>query len=261
MNRKMTRRTLIQRGIQIPLGGAMALWLSACGEGSEETAVPPEDSPIQRLQGQLQALLLPRQQQLLLAAVESLPTAKPSGPLARWLPGRRAGGALAATSPRSTAIALASSLDNRHLVLVTGSEQMLDILTADQRQQLSARIVQIMAAYWQAQAAAVAGRIYQQLPATVLSVKRAATPPPVVQPEPTPPALKLPRFRRLGRRPLALNQAPTDRQPPALEMAPDAEVEVSPGSVTYIEHPLERVLRWLDRLLTWIERLYHRWFG
>ena len=38
MNRKMTRRTLIQRGIQIPLGGAMALWLSGCGEGSEETA-------------------------------------------------------------------------------------------------------------------------------------------------------------------------------------------------------------------------------
>ena len=35
--------------------------------------------------------------------------------------------------------------------------------------------------------------------------------------------------------------------------------EANVKDVNYLEHPLERILRWIDRVLTWCEHRWQQW--
>lgn len=170
---------------------------------------------------------------------------------------------------------LASSLKNRHLVLVNPGNQVFDIFTPKQQADLKHYIFRIMHAYWHSQTSthrpvrkltarnthntilAMGTDFLAALPMEFKKTWAQLTPGPQ---SPQLPALETspePRSRILPPYPSAAipNQNPVNRLP---SNAADP-VEARIHSASYLEHPLETLLRWIDRILTWCEHRWQEW--
>lgn len=178
---------------------------------------------------------------------------------------------------------LASSIKTRKLVLVNLKNEVFDIFTPEQQTNLKHYIVRIMHAYQQARIIvprqpkqlsvkailAIGGVFIAVLPAELKKAWTQVAPGPQLpnlpqsSPSPQPrsrifypkswtPAAVKPRTGQLHTSNIT---PPTHR---LTSKSPDA-FEANVNSVSYLEHPLEKILRWIDRLLTWCERRWQQW--
>lgn len=178
---------------------------------------------------------------------------------------------------------LASSLNNRKLVLVNSKNQLFDILTPTQQVKLSQFIVEVMRVYQQS--SPVVSRQPKSLSAqTIVAISAAfITALPVefrkawAQVAPSSKELSLPpldsnnpqpKSRIFYPTPATKTKAhayhPSGKMPHSnhnrqLSSNDPYAFETNVNGVSYIEHPLEKVLRWIDRILTWCERRWQKW--
>ena len=166
---------------------------------------------------------------------------------------------------------LASMIENRHLVVVNSENEVSDIFTLEQQRELKTYIFRVITAYWQSRAGAT--RIPRRISAkTILSIGTAslnALPtelrkawselPSRPQQANLPPigASPVPRSRIFPPKALS-DAAPSspENMHRLSNRAPDV-VHANVQDSRYLEHPLEKILRWIDRILTWCERLWH----
>ncbi|MEM6256582.1 MAG: hypothetical protein AAF821_27055 [Cyanobacteria bacterium P01_D01_bin.156] len=177
---------------------------------------------------------------------------------------------------------LASSLETRQLVLINLKNEVFDIFTPEQQADLQHYIDRIMYAYRQTHTIAhrqtkrlsnntllAIGAVFvTALPAEfrkawnqILSNASDVTLPDISN------DASKPRFRvfypqstsfntvRAKARKLQTTSTASNTHRRLSSRAPHA-FEANVNNVRYLEHPLERILRWLDRVLTWCE---HRW--
>ncbi|ESA36057.1 hypothetical protein N836_08740 [Leptolyngbya sp. Heron Island J] len=181
---------------------------------------------------------------------------------------------------------LASSLKTRNLVVVNLKNEVFDILTPEQQQDLQHYIIRVMHAYQQSRTIvprqpkqlsvktilAIGGVFIAALP---MELKKAwlqvapgpelpDLPAPTSSPQPqsrifypqssTPSTVKM-RARHLqGDTVNGMDQV----QQRLSSNSPDA-FEANVNDVSYLEHPLEKILRWIDRVLTWCEHRWQQW--
>lgn len=177
---------------------------------------------------------------------------------------------------------LASSLKTRNLVLVNLKNEVFDILTPAQQQDLKHYITRVMHAYQQSRTIvphqpkqlsvktilAIGGVFLAALPMEFRKAWSQIAPGPELPDLPPPISSPQPRSRIFYPQSSARNTVKTRArlQGEAIHStvpvgrrlssnSPDA-FEASVNDVSYLEHPLEKILRWLDRVLTWCER---RW--
>ncbi|MEO0349274.1 MAG: hypothetical protein AAF282_04405 [Cyanobacteria bacterium P01_A01_bin.15] len=169
---------------------------------------------------------------------------------------------------------LASSLAQKNIVLVTAKQQVIDVFSPKQQQQLNDYISQVMTAYWQFRTTLLSERIQQHhgissasLPQVKVRKPRLRLwplfPKKQIRSGPKPPLLD--SFSPLATRSSSkiahqtnstlVTTAPTEsfRNPSSKTL--EAQVDFT----RYIEHPLETILRWVDRILTWLEQHWHQW--
>ena len=171
---------------------------------------------------------------------------------------------------------LASSLKNRHLILVNAKNETFDILTPEQQIDLKHYIACIMNAYQRSRT--LARRQTKQLSVkTVLAISAvfvrslpaefskawlqvapttAPTLPPVNSPQPRSRILypNSSSVRTVKARQLTARES-TYQLP---SRSPDA-FEARVNDTRYLEHPLEKILRLIDRVLTWCENRWQQW--
>lgn len=181
---------------------------------------------------------------------------------------------------------LASSLETRRLMLVNGKNEVFDIFTPKQQTDLQHYINRIMYAYRQTRA--VVRRPPKQLSVkTVLAIgtvfitalpgefRKAWT---QISPgfEPSLPTVgsdkSQPRFRvfypqatssttvKAKARRVKKN-SPSHNAHHRLSSQSPYSFEANANDVSYLEHPLERILRWIDRVLTWCEDRWQQWLA
>ena len=173
---------------------------------------------------------------------------------------------------------LASSLKNRHLVLVNAKNETFDIFTPEQQTDLKHYIVCIMNAYQQSRTLArrptkqlsvktvlaISAVFVRSLPAEFSKAWLQVAPSP--QPEPTLPPINSPQPRSRVLYPrsssaIATNARQLNERESVYQLpsrAPDA-FEARVNDTRYLEHPLEKILRLIDRVLTWCENRWQQW--
>ena len=173
---------------------------------------------------------------------------------------------------------LASVIKNRRLVLVSHSNEVFDIFTLKQQRELKSYIFQVITAYWQSRS----GRLHNSrrlstksiltigtVSLTALNMELRKTWSQLTSSKPSETILK---------RPSAPSPVPQSRifPPHSGSKTPDSIAtfsahrlssrapdvfEANVNTVKYLEHPLERILRWIDRVLTWCEHFWKQWLG
>lgn len=185
---------------------------------------------------------------------------------------------------------LASAIETRKLVLVNDSNKVFDIFTPEQQADLKHYISAVMNAYRQSRSIiprqtkrlsiktvlAIGAVFIAALPMEFKKAWAQITPGPtlglqtpslphitnnsiaarpssrIFHPTASAPGTVRTRAQRLSSHGNSHTQRRlTSRSPNAFE----ADV----NDVSYLEHPLERVLRWLDRILTWCENRWQQW--
>ncbi|MEM9979521.1 MAG: hypothetical protein AAF808_17980 [Cyanobacteria bacterium P01_D01_bin.2] len=169
---------------------------------------------------------------------------------------------------------LASSLAKKNIVLVTAKQQIIDVFSPQQQQQLKDYIAQVMTAYWQSRTARLSERIQQHhgtsptsLPKAKINKPRLRLWPlfPKTQIHSDPKPVLLNSFSPLTTRSPSEIGHPTDSTlvttaaTTNLFTAPPKTLEAQVNFTRYIEHPLETILRWVDRILTWLEQHWYQW--
>lgn len=183
---------------------------------------------------------------------------------------------------------LASSIESRKLVLVNPSNEIFDIFTPEQQTDLQHYITRVMHAYRQSRTLvprqtkqlsvktvlAIGAVFIAALPmefkkawAQITPVPQAPSLPHITSPQAEPnshifyPPSSTPATVKTRVRHLAHDMSQNIDKGHARRLtsdSPDA-FEASVNNVSYLEHPLERVLRWVDRLLTWCEHRWQQW--
>ncbi len=180
---------------------------------------------------------------------------------------------------------LASSLNNQRLVLVNSKNEVFDIFTPEQQADLKRYIEQVMQAYRQSRT--IVPRPAKPLsPKTVLAISAAfmaALPmefqkawsqiapgrkspklPPIIKNYPQPRSRIFPPSSTTANTVKARAHRLPSNSPKAhnarrLSSKDPHAFEADINDVSYLEHPLERILRWLDHVLTWCERRWQQW--
>ncbi len=186
-------------------------------------------------------------------------------------------------------ITLASTIDNRHLVLVNAQNEIFDILTPGQQTDLIHYISRVMRTNRQSrtivprQPQRLSGKTILAIVAvfiTALPVElkkawsqiapgpEAPSLPPIASnglqaepqsrifyPKASAPGTVKARSRRLPHNPDPMGQVNARR---LTSNSPDA-FEANVNDVNYLEHPLEKLLRLIDRMLTWCENRWQQW--
>ena len=168
---------------------------------------------------------------------------------------------------------LASSLAQKNIVLVTAKQQIIDVFSPKQQQQLNDYISQVMTAYWQSRTALLSERIQQHhgilpssLPITRVRKPRLRLWPlfPKKQIDSDPKPLLLNSLSPLTTRSSSKITHQTDSNfvttvpTTNLFTLPSKTLEAHVNFTRYIEHPLETILRWVDRILTWLEQQWQQ---
>ena len=180
---------------------------------------------------------------------------------------------------------LASSIQTRRLVLVNSKNEIFDIFTPEQQSDLQHYIARIMQAYQQSRTIVprrhrqlsvkailaiggvfiatlpmefrkawsqlAAGPQTPELPHITTSSSLAQPSSQIFYPQTAASATAKTGNHRLPHRAAKSRRLSSN--------SPDA-FEANVNSVSYVEHPLERVLRWLDRILTWCEGQWQKLF-
>lgn len=193
----------------------------------------------------------------------------------------------AASGLLQNGMTLACSIKQQQLVLVNAKNEVFDILTTEEQGELKHYILRIMIAYQQSRmitphqpkrlstktVLAIGAVFIAALPAELKKAWSKIAPGPQLpnlpslstnSPEPkfhvfypsssTTNTVKT-RAHRLSSRaskPQSTHQLYGDNS-----YAFEADV----NDIDYLEHPLERVLRWIDRVLTWCEHRWKQWLG
>ncbi|MFG6098292.1 hypothetical protein SPB21_23735 [Leptothoe sp. ISB3NOV94-8A] len=180
---------------------------------------------------------------------------------------------------------LASSIETQKIVLVNPSNEVFDIFTPEQQADLKHYIACVMNAYRESRT--IVPRKTKQLSAkTILAIGAvfiAALPMEFrkawAQVAPGPKALSLPPLETNNPQPRSrvfypssatkgtvktraqrLSSGATHTYSARHLSSKDPHAfEANINDVSYLEHPLERMLRWLDRVLTWCEHRWQQW--
>ncbi|NEQ54511.1 MAG: hypothetical protein F6K11_30995 [Leptolyngbya sp. SIO3F4] len=186
------------------------------------------------------------------------------------------------TSLLQNGTTLASSLQTRHLILVNPSNETFDIFTPKQQQDLKHYINCVMTAYRQSRTIThrptkqlsvkavlvISGVFLQALPGELkkawtqitLSPQSELTLPPINRNNDPRPLARI-FYPQTKENTVKVRQLPNNiRQniPRLSSNAPDA-FEANVNDTSYLQHPLERILRWIDRILTWCEHRWQEW--
>ncbi|MEM7066402.1 MAG: hypothetical protein AAF572_24945 [Cyanobacteria bacterium P01_B01_bin.77] len=181
---------------------------------------------------------------------------------------------------------LASSIATRKLVLINASNKVFDIFTPEQQTDLKHYITAVMNAYQKSRSIvphptkrlsiktilAIGAVFIASLP---MEFKKAWT-----QIIPGPQAISLPHItnNNIAAQPSSRIFHPTSSASSTVRTkaqrlsshennyarrrltskSPNA-FEANVNDVSYLEHPLERLLRWIDRILTWFEHRWQQW--
>lgn len=171
---------------------------------------------------------------------------------------------------------LASMLYTRHLIVVDKNNQIFDIFTTDQQAHLKRYIFRVMTAYWKVHSTTSSRQVTRLSPKTLLTIstvffkalpieikkawnqisigpKKPELPPLTQDLKPQPQSRVLLPYSQT----INLRRSKVQR---LSSTSPDA-YEAKINDISYLEHPLERILRWIDRILTWLERLWHQWIA
>ncbi|MBT9317521.1 hypothetical protein [Leptothoe spongobia] len=176
---------------------------------------------------------------------------------------------------------LASSLQTRKLVLVNPSNETFDIFTPEQQADLKHYINCIMNAYRQSRT--IARRQTKQLSVkTVLAIstvflkslpgefnkawkqiapgpQQEITLPPIPRDNDPKPLTRVFYPHTVGTVKARRSPNHVKRRTHRLtSKSPDA-FEANVNDASYLEHPLESILRWIDRVLTWCEHRWQQW--
>lgn len=180
---------------------------------------------------------------------------------------------------------LASSIQTRKLVLVNLKNEVFDIFTPEQQSDLQHYIAQIMQAYRQSRMIvphrpkrlsiktilAIAGVFIAALPMEFRKAWSQLAPGPqkpelpnlAANSSPAQPSSRIfyPQAAVSDSIEASRHRLPTRTaaKPRRLSSnSPDA-FEASVNSASYLEHPLEKILRWVDRILAWCEQRWQQW--
>ncbi|MBE9069777.1 hypothetical protein IQ260_24345 [Leptolyngbya cf. ectocarpi LEGE 11479] len=185
---------------------------------------------------------------------------------------------------------LASSIATRQLVLVNEHNKVFDIFTPEQQAELKHYITAVMLAYQQSRSIvprqtkrlsiktvlAIGAVFIAALPMEFKKAWAQITPGPTLGSQ----APSLPHItnNKIAAQPSSRIFHPTSSAPGTVRTraqrlsshgnnharrrltskSPNA-FEANVNDVSYLEHPLERVLRWIDRILTWCENRWQQW--
>ncbi|MEM1254836.1 MAG: hypothetical protein AAGI69_20560 [Cyanobacteria bacterium P01_H01_bin.21] len=193
----------------------------------------------------------------------------------------------AASGLLQNGMTLASSIKQQQLVLVNADNEVFDILTTEEQGELKHYILRIMIAYQQSRmitprqpkrlstktVLAIGAVFIAALPAELKKAWSKIAPGPQL---PHLPPLSTnspePKFHvfypssstantvktRAHRLPSRTSKPKSTHQ---LYGADPYAFEADVNDIDYLEHPLERVLRWIDRVLTWCEHRWKQWLG
>ena len=182
---------------------------------------------------------------------------------------------------------LASSIAHQKLVLVNAKNEVFDILTPEEQADLKHYILRIMTAYQQSRTLiprqpkrlstktvlAIGAVFIAALPAELKKAWSKIAPGPQL---PNLPPLSTnspePKFHVFYPSSSTANTVKTRaHRLPSRTSKPQSThqlygddpyaFEADVNDIDYLEHPLERVLRWIDRVLTWCEHRWKQWLG
>ncbi|MEM8805305.1 MAG: hypothetical protein AAGF01_04670 [Cyanobacteria bacterium P01_G01_bin.38] len=261
------------------------------------TSIALLEPPIAELLEAIQHWLLPEQQAQLGHRPTDLPLRLPTATAAKLPAGGLVSQTSTSLDAKTTTAlqGISSDLNSRELMLIGLDNTRLDLLSQPQQALLKHQISILMDAYWQyrTRVSSLRERIAARLPARWQQALLGEQPPPAEQWHThvkqilTGPSIKQmslsasptwisplaktqhqtatstssvstpTRAQALqGSKPIALDRTAA-AYPSTTQTAPDV-LPTYASVIGYVEHPLEKLLRWIDQGLTWLENLWSK---